>query len=257
MLRDDKAGGAGRRAARNVLGEPVEICSFGPMMGFFWDGCCNTGPEDIGGHTICPVRRQHVLDRISGMRKGGFLAHRRPSNSIPEMMCTKAARLALKTEPLIRPSRDLLKQIPVRSIPSKLKKSNHAELCPRFSQLRRVRVEGAAVVDRRVRHPYRVDRARQALAEWRDGELQLQIPRRMPQPQMAKVIIRELAPALRSAAAFNLAHLTPNEFAAQQIDAALTRPKRRRSPMGFRTIVSCDCSILTNSSKDGSLVSRK
>jgi uncharacterized protein (DUF2237 family) len=47
MLRDDNAGGGRRRAGRNVLGEPLEICSFKPMTGFYRDGCCNTGPEDV------------------------------------------------------------------------------------------------------------------------------------------------------------------------------------------------------------------
>jgi uncharacterized protein len=38
---------------RNVLGEVLEPCSFSPMTGFFRDGCCNTGPEDLGVHTVC------------------------------------------------------------------------------------------------------------------------------------------------------------------------------------------------------------
>mgnify|MGYP006299120031 CR=1 FL=1 len=39
--------------ARNVLGEPLEACSVSPMTGFYRDGCCNTGPEDLGVHTVC------------------------------------------------------------------------------------------------------------------------------------------------------------------------------------------------------------
>ena len=39
--------------ARNVLGEPLVTCSTQPMTGFFRDGCCHTGPEDIGQHTVC------------------------------------------------------------------------------------------------------------------------------------------------------------------------------------------------------------
>ena len=39
--------------ACNVLGEPLEICSFKPMTGFYRDGCCNTGPEDTGLHVVC------------------------------------------------------------------------------------------------------------------------------------------------------------------------------------------------------------
>ena len=37
----------------NVLGEPLKPGSFDPVTGFFRDGCCNTGPEDVGSHTVC------------------------------------------------------------------------------------------------------------------------------------------------------------------------------------------------------------
>jgi uncharacterized protein len=39
--------------AKNVLGTELETCSTDPMTGFFRDGCCNTGPEDLGLHTLC------------------------------------------------------------------------------------------------------------------------------------------------------------------------------------------------------------
>ena len=63
MLRDDRGDG-GRRpsAARNVLGEPIEICSLKPMTGFFRDGCCNTGPQDVGSHTVCVVMTAEFLE---------------------------------------------------------------------------------------------------------------------------------------------------------------------------------------------------
>jgi uncharacterized protein (DUF2237 family) len=37
----------------NVLGEPLATCSMRPRTGFFRDGCCNTGAEDLGLHVIC------------------------------------------------------------------------------------------------------------------------------------------------------------------------------------------------------------
>ena len=37
----------------NVLGERLKPCSFDPMTGFFRDGCCTTGPQDRGRHTVC------------------------------------------------------------------------------------------------------------------------------------------------------------------------------------------------------------
>lgn len=39
--------------ALNVLGEPLAPCSLDPVTGFFRDGCCNTGYEDTGIHTVC------------------------------------------------------------------------------------------------------------------------------------------------------------------------------------------------------------
>jgi uncharacterized protein (DUF2237 family) len=38
---------------RNVLGGALLPCSVAPLTGFFRDGCCNTGPEDIGLHVVC------------------------------------------------------------------------------------------------------------------------------------------------------------------------------------------------------------
>lgn len=39
----------------NVLGGPLEPCGTDPLTGFFRDGCCSTGPQDTGRHTICAV----------------------------------------------------------------------------------------------------------------------------------------------------------------------------------------------------------
>jgi uncharacterized protein len=40
---------------RNVLGDELEECGTDPLTGFYRDGCCATGPEDLGSHTICAV----------------------------------------------------------------------------------------------------------------------------------------------------------------------------------------------------------
>jgi uncharacterized protein (DUF2237 family) len=63
MLRDD-SGNGGRRptAARNVLDEPLELCSISPVTGFYRDGCCNTGQDDVGSHTVCVVMTAEFLD---------------------------------------------------------------------------------------------------------------------------------------------------------------------------------------------------
>jgi hypothetical protein len=63
VLRDDRTSGEGPgRAARNVLGETLEICSIKPMTGFYRDGCCNTGREDIGSHTVCVLITSAFLE---------------------------------------------------------------------------------------------------------------------------------------------------------------------------------------------------
>jgi uncharacterized protein len=47
---------------RNVLGGALEECGTDPMTGFFRDGCCRTGPEDLGSHTICAVATVEFLE---------------------------------------------------------------------------------------------------------------------------------------------------------------------------------------------------
>lgn len=37
----------------NVLGEPLQPCSQNPLTGFYRDGACNTGPQDVGLHGVC------------------------------------------------------------------------------------------------------------------------------------------------------------------------------------------------------------
>ncbi len=49
MLEDE------RMLQKNVFGEPLQTCSDSPLTGFFRDGCCNTGPQDFGSHTVCVV----------------------------------------------------------------------------------------------------------------------------------------------------------------------------------------------------------
>ncbi len=56
-------GGGGRRErspSLNVLGGTLETCSVNPMTGFFREGCCDTGPSDVGSHTVCVVMTERV-----------------------------------------------------------------------------------------------------------------------------------------------------------------------------------------------------
>jgi uncharacterized protein (DUF2237 family) len=57
----DATGGNGGRPARNVLGGVLEPCSVTPVTGFFRNGCCNTGPEDVDSHTVCAVMTAEFL----------------------------------------------------------------------------------------------------------------------------------------------------------------------------------------------------
>ena len=47
---------------RNVLGGRLAECSIEPRTGFYRDGCCNTGPEDVGMHIVCARVTRAFLD---------------------------------------------------------------------------------------------------------------------------------------------------------------------------------------------------
>jgi hypothetical protein len=47
---------------RNVLGGELEACGSDPLTGFYRDGTCTTGPEDLGSHTICAVVTSEFLE---------------------------------------------------------------------------------------------------------------------------------------------------------------------------------------------------
>ena len=47
--------------SKNVFGEDLIPCSFDPLTGFYRDGCCSTGDEDKGRHTVCAVMTEDFL----------------------------------------------------------------------------------------------------------------------------------------------------------------------------------------------------
>jgi uncharacterized protein (DUF2237 family) len=53
---------AARPPARNVFNEPIIPCSFQPLTGFFRDGCCKTGDDDVGTHVVCAVMTDEFLE---------------------------------------------------------------------------------------------------------------------------------------------------------------------------------------------------
>ncbi len=69
------------RAGRNVLGEALQSCSSDPMTGFYRDGCCRTGPEDHGLHTVCAVMTAEFLEFSKS--RGNDLSTPRPEWGFP------------------------------------------------------------------------------------------------------------------------------------------------------------------------------
>ncbi len=51
-----------RPVERNVLGGPLASCSLQPLTGFFRDGCCRTGRDDTGVHTVCVLVTEAFLE---------------------------------------------------------------------------------------------------------------------------------------------------------------------------------------------------
>lgn len=81
--------------ARNVLGEPLIGCCNAPITGFYRDGFCHTGPEDVGRHVVCAVMTEDFL-QFSAAR-GNDLATPRPEFDFPgldagDRWCLCAAR---------------------------------------------------------------------------------------------------------------------------------------------------------------------
>ncbi|MGH3471496.1 MAG: DUF2237 family protein [Nocardioidaceae bacterium] len=82
---------------RNVLGDELEPCGTDPLTGFYRDGCCKTGPEDLGSHTICAVMTAEFLDHQR--RIGNDLSTPNPRYGFPGLMpgdrwCVTAANWA-------------------------------------------------------------------------------------------------------------------------------------------------------------------
>ena len=66
---------------RNVLGGELEPCGLDPLTGFYRDGCCRTGPEDLGSHTICAVVTAAFLEHQNQI--GNDLITPRPEYRFP------------------------------------------------------------------------------------------------------------------------------------------------------------------------------
>jgi uncharacterized protein (DUF2237 family) len=81
----DGSGGFGRRPerpeGRNVRGGVLEACSLAPLTGFYRNGCCDTGPQDRGSHTVCAVMSEAFL--AFSAAAGNDLSTPRPEYGFP------------------------------------------------------------------------------------------------------------------------------------------------------------------------------
>jgi uncharacterized protein (DUF2237 family) len=86
---------------RNVLGGPLEPCSTDPLTGFYRDGCCSTGPQDLGRHTICAVVTAEFLEHqraIGNDLSTPMPAHRFPGLAPGDRWCVTARNWLLAHE---------------------------------------------------------------------------------------------------------------------------------------------------------------
>jgi len=65
----------------NVVGGELLPCSLAPMTGFYRNGCCSTGPEDLGSHTVCVVLTEDFLEFSKAV--GNDLSTPRPEWGFP------------------------------------------------------------------------------------------------------------------------------------------------------------------------------
>ncbi len=65
--------------AKNVLGTDLQSCSHDPLTGFYRDGCCNTGAEDLGLHIVCIRATEEFL--TFSREQGNDLSTPRPEMS--------------------------------------------------------------------------------------------------------------------------------------------------------------------------------
>ena len=70
-----------REPDRNVVGGSLVPCSTDPLTGFYRDGCCATGSEDVGSHTVCSVVTAAFLE--FSRRAGNDLSTPRPEWGFP------------------------------------------------------------------------------------------------------------------------------------------------------------------------------
>ena len=72
------------QSQQNVFGEPIELCCNDPLTGFYRDGYCNTGPNDLGTHTVCALMTDEFLEYSAAA--GNDLSTPRPEFNFPGLV---------------------------------------------------------------------------------------------------------------------------------------------------------------------------
>lgn len=67
--------------AQNLLGGELQTCGTDPVTGFYRDGCCETGAEDVGVHTVCAEVTEEFLE--FSRSRGNDLSTPRPAWGFP------------------------------------------------------------------------------------------------------------------------------------------------------------------------------
>jgi uncharacterized protein (DUF2237 family) len=67
--------------SKNVFGEDLMLCSSSPMTGYYRNGCCETGEDDRGTHTVCAIMTEDFL--TFSKNKGNDLSTPRPEWNFP------------------------------------------------------------------------------------------------------------------------------------------------------------------------------
>ncbi|PHQ67722.1 MAG: hypothetical protein COB97_10380 [Paracoccus sp.] len=90
----------------NVMGGVLQPCSMNPVTGFYRNGCCDTGPEDAGSHTVCVIVTAEFLAMSAYL--GNDLSTPRPEFRFPglkpgDRWCLCAARFMQAAQELAAP----------------------------------------------------------------------------------------------------------------------------------------------------------
>lgn len=92
--------------ATHVLGEALEPCSLLPLTGYARSGACQTGPQDLGSHTVCAQVTAEFLEYSRA--RGNDLITPIPAYDFPglkpgDRWCLCAARWLEALQPGVAP----------------------------------------------------------------------------------------------------------------------------------------------------------